>query len=477
MSKRGTGALADACVGIAAVMASFLTMYAIGVRISAGPSAAILSAVLALTLARRPRNAHTAPWLTLVMLPPIAVASALVGRLLESIPALGAALFVAAVFVSIWLRQFGKRAAGIGSLIALPFVVMLIVPVRPNAPGGPVVNLALVVGAGLIALAWTTIAHFVAERIGLARAERVELEPRAEARSATGGGLSVSLRMAMQMGVALTAAFALGFAFFPMHWGWVVLTAFVVCSGARGRGDAAYKGILRLGGALAGTILAAVLVHVALPSAAATASAIFAALFLAIWLRERNYAYWAACITLVLALLQDSQGEPAMTLLVGRLEGIFVGALCAVAATWFVFPIRTESVVRRGGAGGLAALDELFDDAPLSVEERARRLAIVERRIAEMDRAAPPVELHRRVFARSVEEHPAAWIGLVREFVPHVRERVRAGVYDDRATARRAIRHSRRSIGRRLTPQELEQLGDAPVTASLRRLRTTLSSS
>ena len=347
-------ALWEALAGIAAVLASFLTMYAIGAGVSAGPSAAIVAAVLALTLWRRASSTHASPWLTLAMLASIAVAAALVGRLLATHPVLGAAVFVVAIAASIWLRQYGRRAAEIGSLIALPFVVMLIAPVRPDALGGPWVDLALVVCAGAAAFGWTTVVRLVSTRLGLMRAEVPS--PLSRDAPASRSGLNVSVRMALQMAVALTAAFAIGFWAFPMHWGWVVLTAFIVCSGARGRGDAAYKGLLRLVGALAGTIGAAVLAHVALPNGVAAAAAIFAALFLGMWLRERSYAYWAACVTLALALLQHLEGEQAMALLLGRIEGIFVGAVCAVAATWFVYPFRhgigraASSRRRAGGA-------------------------------------------------------------------------------------------------------------------------------
>ena len=468
------GVLPNAIAGFVAVLASFLTAYAIGARFSAGPSVAIVSAVLALTLARRP-SAHTSPWLTLAMLPAVAVAAALVGYLLLSIPILGAIVFVAAIVLSIWLRQFGPRATELGGLIALPFVVILISPVRPNATDGPLVNLALVVCAGLVAFVWVAIVRYLAARIGSPPAtQSASRASRPEPRPVKDGGLSVSARMALQMGVALSAAFTIGLIFFPQHWGWSVLTAFIVCSGARGRGDAAYKGLLRLAGALAGTVAAAAVQHLALPNGVATACAIFAALFLGMWLRERNYAYWAACVTLVLALLQRSDAEPGIALLLGRLEGILIGALCAVAATWFVYPIRTESIVRRRVADVLAALEDLFvGDVPS--EERAHKLAVVEHRAAEMDRVAPPVELHRRIFARTVDEHPAAWIAIVRELLAHARERVAGGRQDDDEAARRAIRHSRRSIGKRLTPQELEAAGDAPVASSLRRLRETLA--
>src|SRR5580704_4550136 len=72
MAGRKTGTLGEAFVGIAAVIASFLTMYAVGVRLHTGPTAAIMSAVLALTLARRPRTAHASPWLTAATLPLVA---------------------------------------------------------------------------------------------------------------------------------------------------------------------------------------------------------------------------------------------------------------------------------------------------------------------------------------------------------------------------------------------------------------------
>jgi hypothetical protein len=451
--KRLVDALPDTIIGFSAVLASFLTMYAVGLRLSAGPSAAILSAVLALTLARRSPNTHTSPWVTFAMLPAVGVASAFVGLLLKFIPLAGAVLFVAALFISIWLRQFGARAAEIGSLIALPFVVILVVPVRPNAAGGLWVNIALVVCAGLVALGWIAVLRFVAARVGLADVDVATPTPRSQPRAATNGdGLTVVTRMALQMSVALAAAFAIGLVFFPHHWGWLVLTAFIVCSGARGRGDALYKGLLRLGGALAGTIGAALVQHVSLPNGAATACAIFAALFLGMWLRERNYAYWAACITLVLALLQRSESDPGITLLLGRLEGILIGALCGVAATWFVYPIRTESVVRRRVADVLAALDEFFGAGHASADERARKFAIVEHHAAELELVAAPVELHRRVLAHTAHEHPAAWIGIVREVLAHARKHFTDGAERDHEPARRAIRYSRRSIGRRLTP-------------------------
>ena len=52
----------------------------------------------------------------------------------------------------------------------------------------------------------------------------------------------------------------------------------------------------------------------------------------------------------------DSRGGSAPSALTPVIEG--AGALCAVAATWFVYPIRTEAVVRRRVADVLAALSK-----------------------------------------------------------------------------------------------------------------------
>jgi len=204
--------------------------------------------------------------------------------------------------------------------------------------------------------------------------------------------------MALQMLVALALAFAVGMPLFGRHWPWVVLTAFIVCSGAVGRGEAIYKGLQRFAGAIGGTLVAALVARVALHGIA-SAVVIFIVLFLGIWLREVNYAYWAACATLIFALLQGSQGVDPVPLFALRVTAIIAGTLCAIAATWFVFPMKTELVVRRRVA---AARDALLADAG------SRDLRF---HLAQLDRVAPPVRLHRRVFGeRKDGKHPATLI-------------------------------------------------------------------
>jgi uncharacterized membrane protein YccC len=282
--------------------------------------------------------------------------------------------------------------------------------------------------------------------------------------------MPATTKLALQMAVALGTSFVVGFAAFPQHWGWTVLTAFIVSSGARGRGDAAYKGILRLGGAIAGTIAAALLTHVWFPTGVAEACAIFGFLFLGLALRDVNYAYWAACMTLVLALLSHPGGSVDLSFLGMRLEAILAGAACAVAAAWFVFPIKTVAVIRRRLADALLAFDELVANAHVSQEMRADKLAVVVHRLKELNEVAAPVRWHRRVVRRSNRSaHPATWIDLasaLREHANRFGENTADAHY--RGTIRRAIAVSRGAIASHGKSEGL------PVGDALKRLHDIL---
>jgi uncharacterized membrane protein YgaE (UPF0421/DUF939 family) len=168
-----------------------------------------------------------------------------------------------------------------------------------------------------------------------------------------------------------------------------------------------YKGLVRLGGAICGTVLALLIATVHFPNGFTFATVAFAVVFAAMWLRERNYAYWAAGVTVLFALLQGQQGEPSLSLFVTRLAAIVVGALCGIAATYFVFPIRTEHIVRRRIADALIAMSSVLSG---EIPE-AERLSRLEHHTSELERIAPPVRLHRAVFGRTDRaHHPATWI-------------------------------------------------------------------
>lgn len=265
--------------------------------------------------------------------------------------------------------------------------------------------------------------------------------------------MSVPTRMALQMFVALALAFAIGALAFPAHWSWVVLTAFIVCSGAVGRGDAIYKGALRVAGAIGGTVVAAVVSRFIPPSGVIDAAFIFVVLFLGMWLRQVNYAYWAACATLIFALLQGSQGANAGPLLALRVAGIVVGALCAIVATWFVFPIRTELVVRRRVADARAALRDV---------QRGVGGHDLRHHLGRLEGVAPPVRLHRTLFgAKGETPHPATLIDETQARLRAVIERAKVRVYVSVAVSLDGYIDDR--SGRRLVLSSPEDLDDMRV--------------
>lgn len=455
-------AAVPAALTIVATIAAFCTVYAISKPFQAGPNAAILSAVLALTQGRRRTSSDHSPWMKLATFPVVAVAVGAVGWLLHNAFVIGAAVFIAAMSFSIWSRQLGETMRRIGGIAALPLVTVLVAPAPPHAPGGHLINLFLVIVAGVTAYAWLIALAEIAKRAGVAVSKAAKFANSSVEPQRKKGTISPHTRMAIQMAVALTAAFVIGRIFFTHHWSWVVLTAFIVCSGSVSRGDAIYKGFLRLAGATAGTLAAALVQHMYAPQGPAAAVLIFGVLFVGLWLREINYAWWAACMTLVIAVLQSTGASADASILQLRLLEILIGALCGAGATWFVLPIPTESLVRRRIADALLALDEFASTDDISTEERQRKLQIFQGHIARLDGVAPPVEFHRHVmFQHRNTNHPATWIHLMKRCAHRV------DAFDgSQKDLVRAIRHTRKTLGQR----------ELPLSDPLQRLHALLES-
>lgn len=435
------GLRAAAVVTTAAILA-FIAVYELSQVVDAGSGAAIMSATLALSLARRPAvHRLRAVLFELLMLPLVGLAAAAVGWTLHALPIVGAIGFVAGMFFSVWSRQFGPIVRRVGSLVAMPLVAMLVVPAGPHAPGGPIVDALLVLLAGIVALGSVLLVQAVAQRIGAPPAIVVDVPVRRRP-MASGGNLSGTTRMAIQLAVALSVAFAVGGIWFAQHAMWVVFTAYIVCASSRGRGDVLYTSLLRFFGAAAGTIAAALLAHVSLPTGAREATLIFAAIFAGTWLRGTSYAYWAACVTLVVALLQNGESGASIALLELRLLEILVGGACGVAAAWFVLPVRTQAVVLRYVADALAAFAEVPRAPDDQREERLRALDAAVRRLD----AIPAARLHRDA---------APWIRNARRYGTAARAYV-----GDSAVLLRAIGNARKALAHRARP---ERFADEPV--------------
>ncbi len=359
---------------MAATLASFGTALAIKHEERLSTSVVILAVALALSMGRHGqrsvRRTAKGRLVAIIMVPLVAVGANEIGTRIFRQPDLGDALFVLAVSATIWARRLGPATRQVATLATFPLVAMLIVPapiVEVNGSAGDARWWSAVVA--LVALGWVRGTRALAERAGIIAAAPVPVPvpvpatqrtaPVAGRASSTSSARRMvsSDKMAIQMAAALGAAFVVGRGLFGSHWTWVVLTAFIVSSGNRGRGDVVYKAALRLAGACVGTLGATALTGVFAPGDRWAIVVIFAVLAVALWLRSISYAYWAAGMTAALALLYGYYGEGGIGLLGDRLEGILAGAALAVSAAWILWPVRTTDVLRRDTALALAALD------------------------------------------------------------------------------------------------------------------------
>jgi len=431
---------------IVTMLAALATMFC-ALAVDPEPGPAILAIVLCVSLSRsqldRDRRGR---WEAALTLPAVSLAALGVGMLLLHAPWLGAVLFVIAISMSIWLRRFGPLVRRAGSLIALPFVVILTTPYVPTTRVGPTTALLLPIIVALLALFWVSLFHLGAQRLRWLPAPRVMKDVPASPPRASSLRPMASTRMALQMAVALTIAFVMGYAFFADRWAWIVLTAFIVCSGNQGRLDVAYKSVLRVVGAGAGTLVALIFAnHTA--SGTTTVALILSAVFMGIWLRPLGYGWWALFVTLALALLQGFEEPSAGRILSLRMEEIVLGAIIGVAAAWLVLPVRSTAVLRLRIAEALAALADALDPA-----NAARRPDDFVMALHRVESVAPAFRASRFFTRRLLTVQPADWVDLLMECRHPAVALIDSG--DTPGSVRRALGAARKAMRE---PQDIPQ--------------------
>jgi hypothetical protein len=394
-------ALREASVTMLAAVATLLCALAI----VPGPSPAVLAVVLCLSLSRsqldRDRRGRIE---AAIVLPIVGLVAVGVGTLLHRAPWLGAVAVVAGIFLSIWLRRFGPMARRAGSLIALPFVALLTTPYIPATPDSPVPAALIPMVIALLALLWVGALHALARRVRFLPQSREPVNPASAPTGASSLRPIASTRMAIQMAVALAVSFVIGYVYFTDRWAWIVLTAFIVASGNRGRLDVAYKSVLRVLGTAAGTLVALSLsIHVG--SRDTTVVLILGAIFLGVWLRPLGYAWWALFVTVALALLQGFASLAAPHILWPRLEEIALGAIIGVASAWFVLPVRSTAALQRRIADALATLSDALDPATLMRMPDDFVMAV-----AAVEQMGPAFRASRLVTRRFRPMQPADWV-------------------------------------------------------------------
>lgn len=425
---------------VATMLAAIATLLCV-LPISPEPGSGVLAVVLCLSLSRsqldRDRRGRIE---AAFVLPAVGLAAAGIGVLLLHFPVVGATVFTTGMFVSIWLRRFGPMARRAGSLIALPFVTLLTVPYIPPRHPGLVPPLLLPVAVALLALFWVNVVHALGQALRLLTPVTLPAAATPQAPAESALRPIASTRMAIQMAVALGLSFAIGYVAFPEHWAWLVLTAFIVNSGNRGRLDVAYKSVLRVLGAAVGTVAAGVIsLHLGLDRNAMVVL-MFAAVFLGVWLRPISYVWWALFVTVVLALLQDFVGVPASHLLWSRLAEIAIGAVIGVAVAWLVLPVRSTGVLRRRIADALAALATALDR-----QQPTRTPLAFFTALHAVEQIAPAFRASRHIARHVRRDRPADWIEVLLDCGKPAGQlieqgRAPAAVHQALGQARRALR-------------------------------------
>jgi len=403
---KGLGVLAHAFAAAVVTMLAALATLACAMAIDPEPGPGVLAVVLCMSFARSHLDHNLRGRIeAAIALPIVGLVVTGVGLLLHRAPWVGACVFVAGIFVSIWMRRFGPDARRAGSLVALPFIVILTTPYIPAKHVSHLVAMLLPIVVALLALFWVTVFQALARRLHILPPLREAAAHMPAPASDSSLRPSASTRMALQMAVALAVSFAVGYVFFAERWAWIVLTALIVNSGNRGRLDVAYKSALRVGGAAVGTLLAlTVTLHIGAHDAT-TVALILISIFLGLWLRPLGYAWWALFVTLALALLQGFNGSTAQNILWPRLEEIVIGAVIGVVSAWLVYPVRSTAVLRRRIADALAALSEAID--PATPERTADGFVAA---LAQVEQVAPAFRASRFATRRLKPVHPADWI-------------------------------------------------------------------
>ena len=399
-----TGAISRAFREAIVTMLAALTTLFCAMAIAPEPGPAVLAIVLCLSFSRSHLDRDLRGRLeAAVALPVVGLVVVGVGMLLRHTPWIGAAVFVLGMFVSIWLRRFGPMASRAGSLIALPFVAILTTPYVPIKHASHLMVILIPVIVALLALTWVAVFQALARRLRILPPLRPQVMP--PAAPANSQGMMASTRMAIQMAAALTVSFLIGYIFFSERWAWIVLTAFIVNSGNRGRLDVAYKSVLRVLGAAFGTFIALTLDQHIGSHDTTTVVLILASIFLGMWLRPLGYAWWALFVTIALALLQGFEGSAAQQILWPRLEEIVIGAIIGVACAWFVLPVRSTAVLRRRIADALATLSDALD--PTTPAQTTNDFVAALERV---EQVAPAFRASRFATQRFRPLQPADWV-------------------------------------------------------------------
>jgi uncharacterized membrane protein YccC len=170
-------------------------------------------------------------------------------------------------------------------------------------------------------------------------------------------------RAAIQVGLAVGAAIALGDLLSGRRFYWAVTAAFTTFAGANNSGEQVRKAVYRVIGTVIGVGIGSLLVTVVGRHTTWALAVILLSLFLGLYLTRISYAFLAVAITIVVAQLYVQLNEFSNSLLLVRLEETGLGAAVAIVVVVLVLPLRTRRVLEVATRDHVQALGRLVDYA------------------------------------------------------------------------------------------------------------------
>jgi uncharacterized membrane protein YccC len=176
------------------------------------------------------------------------------------------------------------------------------------------------------------------------------------------------LRAAIQVGVAVGAATAIGDVVSGRRFYWAVIAAFVSFIGVNNNVEQVRKALQRVVGTVVGIIVGSLVAQLDGHSAAAAIVVILIAMFFSVYLIRISYAFMVVGVTVMVAQLYEQLGEFSNSLLLLRLGETALGSAVAVVTVLVVVPLRTERVLG-------VALTDLLHSTREFLAEAIHRLA------------------------------------------------------------------------------------------------------
>jgi uncharacterized membrane protein YccC len=173
--------------------------------------------------------------------------------------------------------------------------------------------------------------------------------------------MTVSSRVALQLGVAITLAVTLGDLISPAHLLWALIAVYVAFLGGTSDREQMRKAAFRVAGTFAGVIVGDGLAHLIGLRPVPTLIVIILAVFFMAYFARINYALVVFAVTIGVAQFYAQVGELSGALLTTRVEETAVGAACAIVVGLAVLPLRTAQAAELALAGYLRALAQVLD--------------------------------------------------------------------------------------------------------------------